>query len=153
MFGLACIIFYFGKHKINSHNDLIEIIDCLRDYSFYEHKGFRNHTYNYYIYLNNYNNKFQITADNIEWRFDKTLFLKRVRIGDTLTMTIPKFKKLKLNDGSKIELFSIKLNGINFLNEDDSISTYNTEAPLYMSGLLFLIAYAIYYKENKKKNE
>jgi hypothetical protein len=92
--------------KVHSKSDLVEISATLRNCSFDEHRGPRYHTYLYYLYLNNYPNTFQISADFVPY-FDKDYFEKTVQSGDTLHVFISRHDYAAIDYQEKVKLFGI----------------------------------------------
>ncbi len=148
--GLFFIGYYIFKGNVNSTKDLIEINGTLKDYSFQDGSGIRNHTHIYYIYLANYKNSFKIPADFLEC-FYKEYFERDARIGDSIILKISQSATEKLNTGKDISLFSIKYKGSEYLIEKLTISKYNSELPLFF-GLAFLIVGTIFWLREKRKN-
>ena len=111
LFGMtACIYFLFTgltKEKITSANDLIEIRGKYLKHSFKDNKGFKNFTHQYYIWLENNSNTFQVKAGYLGI-FDAREFLRNVNQGDDLTFTIPKRLIEKLNSTGNVFLTSIE---------------------------------------------
>jgi len=153
---IAVGIFYIGfnlyKDKVNSISDLKEIRGTLYYYSFTEDKGYRNHTYSYYIYLNEYLKPFQITAD-MAGKFDRVKFENTIKKGDSLKMLISKNDYYKIGSREKTVTFGIENDKKEFLNAEVAISSYNSESIIF--GFVFIIVGSILLyldiKRRKKK--
>lgn len=136
--------------KVHSKSDLVEISATLRNCSFDEHRGPRYHTYLYYLYLNNYPNTFQISADFVPY-FDKDYFEKTVQSGDTLHVFISRHDYAAIDYQEKVKLFGIyKDNTTYYLNCDQVIQKYNDGLQLY-GGLIFIFVGLLLFYFNKDK--
>ena len=135
-------LFFIGhdlyKDKVSSTSDLKEINGTIQNYSFIENRGLKNHTYSYYIYLNEYLTGFQISADFVDW-FDKAKFEKTVKQGDSLRVFISKYDYAKIGSIEKAFAFGIDSKTKEFLNPDNVIREYNSETALVF-GLVFITA-------------
>jgi len=135
--GLFVIGFYLFKDKVKTKDDLIEVKAKLSNFSFHEYKGFRNNSFQYFLYFNDYNNKFQIVADFIDY-FDKEYFERKVRIGDTLRVYLPLTSFNKINNKDKVKIFGLYGRKETFLDCENAIERYNSDFPLW-AGFSFLI--------------
>lgn len=148
--GLFFIGDYLFKDKINSIADLQEVNGTVQDYSFVENRGFRSHTYNYYIFLNEYPNRFQIVADFIP-DFNKANFEYSVRKGDFLKILIAKNENGQNQD---IRLFGIKNRTTEFLSPENAIIDYNSKTILILGIVLSIVGLILlYYDINKRKKK
>jgi hypothetical protein len=147
--GFLFLGWYFLKDKVKSKSDIVEIRGSLRDYSFAENEGLRNHTFSYFLYFNNYNNRFQISADIIDY-FNKKYFEKTIKRGDTLKVCISQKDFKKLNKQGKLNLFGIYDNQTTYLDCNNVIYLYNSTLTLY-SGLIFILVGLVLYYVNKEK--
>jgi len=150
--GLFFIGYYIFKVNVNSTKDLIEIKGTLKDYSFQDGSGIRNHTHSYYIHLDNYKNSFKIPADFFEC-FYKEYFERDARIGDSIILKISQAATEKINTGKDIFLFSIKYKGSEYLVEKLTIVKYNSALPLYFGLAFFILGVILWYREKRKKEE
>lgn len=148
--GLIFVVFYISKDKVNSLTDLIDVQGVVNNYSFEEYHGSRSHTYSYYIYLNEYQNNFQICAEFVD-RFSRSSFEGNVKIGDTLKIKIAKTDSKELGHQSKIIIFGIEnANGV-YMNADQTIKDYNS-ITLLIFGLGFMITGLALLRFDKRKN-
>jgi len=147
--GLIFVCQYFYKDKVCSMSDLVEIAGSVNNYSFQEIRGIKTHTYNYYINLNEYSNRFQISADLADW-FNKSYFEERVRKGDSISIKIANTDYKKINSPDKIFIFGIKDTQGIYMNAEQSIKDYNSKATLYF-GLIFIISGFILLRFPKRK--
>ena len=153
---IAVGIFYIGfnlyKDKVNSISDLKEIRGTVQNYSFIEDKGYRNDTYSYYIYLNEYLKPFQITADMVG-KFDIAKFENTIKRGDSLRILISKNDYFKIGSTEKAVTFGIENDKKEFLNAEVAISSYNNTSIIF--GFVFIIVGSILLyldiKRRKKK--
>ena len=133
-------LFFIGhdlyKDKVNSTSDLKEINGTIQNYSFVENRGLKNHTYNYYIYLNEYLNGFQISADFVDW-FDRTKFEQSLKQGDSLKVFISKYDYAKIGSIEKAVAFGIYSPTNEFMNTENVIREYNSET-VFVFGLVFI---------------
>jgi len=147
--GLFFLGHFVFKDKVTSKSNLIDINATLRSYSFKEHKGLKYKTFVYFLYLDKYQNSFQIIADFIEY-FDERYFERSVKIGDTLRICISQNDFNNINNQDKIKIFGIYKNGETYLDCDNTIKDYNSKSILY-GGLIFIIVGLIIYYFNKSK--
>ena len=135
-------LFFIGhdmyKDKVSSTSDVKEINGTVRNYSFVENRGLKNHTYSYYIYLNEYVNSFQVTADFVDW-FDKTKFEQSVKQGDSLKIFISRYDYTKIGSIDKAVAFGIYSQTKEFMNTKNVIREYNSET-VFVFGLVFIFA-------------
>jgi len=153
--GLFFIGFNLHKDKVKSTSDLKEVKGTVQYYSFIEDKEGRSHTYDYYIYLNEYLKPFQIIADYADW-FDKLKFEQTVKQGDSLKILISKFDYNKIGSREKAIAFGIENDKKEFLNAEIAISKYNDGSIIF--GFVFVLVGLIllYFdikRRKKKKNE
>ena len=135
--GVFCIGFFIFKDKVKTKSDLIEVEAQLSNFSFHEYKGLKNHTYKYFLYFNDYNNRFQIIADFIDY-FDREYFERKVRIGDTLRIYISQNSFDNIRNKEKVKIFGLYGKKETFLDCENAIDRYNSDFPLW-AGLSFLI--------------
>ncbi len=126
------------KDKISSTSDLKEINGTIQNYSFVENRGLRNHTYSYYIYLNEFVNGFQITADFVDW-FDKSKFEQSVKQGDSVKIIVSKYDYAKIGSIEKAIAFGIDSKTKEFLSPENVIREYNSKTTFYF-GFVFVTA-------------
>jgi hypothetical protein len=151
--GLVLVGHYFLEDKVKLKSDLIEISSSLKDFSFSEYKGIKNHLFSYYLYLNSYKNNFQLVADFVNY-FDKNKFEKTVMIGDTLKIEISRKKFSKINQNTKIEIFGIYKNNITYLDCEDTIHQYNSRSDFefYFGIIVTLIGMIALINKSSKLN-
>ena len=149
MVGLFFLGHYLLKDKIKSKLDLIDISSTMSRSSFEEYKGVRMHTYGYYIKLDRFDNRFQVVADFVDY-FNKDSFVKTVKNGDSLKLSISRNDYNHIDNIDKIKIFGISKNGIIYLNSDDTINKYNNDFTL-TGGLIFILVSLIVFYKNKRK--
>lgn len=147
--GLIFLGHYLLKDKVNSKSDLVDITTKLRDFSFDEYKGYRNHTYSYYLYLDGYRNNFQIIADFVDY-FNKDYFERTIKVGDSIRIFISRNDFVNIQNYEKIKVFGIYSKNSVYLDCDNSIYQYNSGLTLY-GGLLFVAVGLILFYTNKDK--
>jgi hypothetical protein len=135
--GIIILHDYYSKEKITSINDLIEINGTLNDYSFTEGSLGRSNNYNYYLKLINYNNNFQIVADNKEF-FHQKEFESNVKPGAFMKIFITKTEFKKLYQVNNITLFGIYDKENYYLDCANTINKYNTNSHFF-AGIGFII--------------
>ncbi len=154
LIGLVFIGHDLYKDKVSSTSDLKAVNGTLRNYSFVENKGFKTHTYRYFIYLNEFLNCFQISADFAE-RFDRTEFEQGVKQGDTLTILITKNDYAKIGSIEKVSVFGIDSKTKEFLNPIGVVREYNSQTTsafgiVFVSTGLLLLYFDIKRRRKKK---
>lgn len=147
--GLFFLGHYLLKDKVNSKSDLVDISTKLRDFSFEEYKGYRNHTYSYYLHLNGYRNDFQIIADYVD-NFNKDYFERSVKIGDSIRICVSRNDFAAIQNKEKIKVFGIYSKNAIYLDCDNSIYQYNSGLTLN-GGLIFFAVGLILFYSNKDK--
>ncbi len=147
--GLIFLGHYLLKDKVNSKSDLFDITTKLRDFSFDEYNGNRNHTYSYYLYLDGYRNNFQIIADFVDY-FNKDYFERTIKVGDSIRIFISRNDFANIQNNDKIKVFGIYSKNSVYLHCDNSIDQYNSRLTLY-GGLIFVVVGLILFYTNKDK--
>ena len=150
--GLFFIGLNLNKDKVNSTSDLKEIKGTVQYYSFIEEKEGRNHTYSYYIYLNEYIKPFQITADIVDW-FDKVKFEHSVKQGDSLKMLISKYEYTKIGSREKAIVFGIENDKKEFLNAEIAIREYNSNVTVFFGFAFVTVGLILFYKDIKRRKK
>ena len=150
--GLFFIGLNLNKDKVNSTSDLKEIKGTVQYYSFIEEKEGRNHTYSYYIYLNEYIKPFQITADIVDW-FDKVKFEHSVKQGDSLKMLISKYDYNKIGSKEKAITFGIENDKKEFLNAENAIREYNSNVALSFGFAFVIVGLILLYLDIKRRKK
>ena len=137
--GVLVFVFEFTKPSINSDADLINIEGTLSHYSFEQYFELKNEKTEYYLWLNEYPCKFQISAD-FEPFFYKSGFENEINPGDKISILIPLVSQIDLSNSQEtVRLFSINKYSTNYLNKNDALKAYNS----HMLKLLGLIALVI----------
>jgi len=104
--GLLFIIYYLNRDKIQSKSDLVEISANMKDYSFAENRSIRRHTFQYYVFLHGFNNRFQIIADFVPL-FNKEAFEQNIQSYEIITVYISKKDFRSLNKRYNVRVFGI----------------------------------------------
>ena len=147
--GLIFLGHFLLKEKIDSKSDLVDVKATLRDFSFGEYHGYGRHIQSYYLFLDRYNNKFQIAADFVDY-FDKEFFMRTVKIGDTLRICVSSNDFSKREDTEKVEIFGIYKKNLTYLACENAIIEYNSKLTLY-SGLILIFVGLILFFINRDK--
>ena len=124
---------------MKSAHDLSVINGQLLSYSF--HDGQRG-WHNYLVQLAEYPTAFKIPADFLDC-FQKSTFQSDMKSGDMLWVSVPKECEKSLNSDGRLFVFSIRTTSTTYLDERDTIKEYNSDFPLMMSVLFFLIGAAL----------
>ena len=135
--GLLFFLHFVTKPKVKSESDLYHISGQLSNYSFKDSKGARATGHQYYIWLDNYSNTFQIKADYLGF-FKQKDFEKRVSQKQILNLTIPNELRSKLNTNEKIFIFSVDTDSENFLDTQKTLDKENNNFEIY-AGLSFFL--------------
>jgi hypothetical protein len=138
--GFTFLIIFITKDKVYSKSDLIEISASLRNYSFTEFEGYRNHTYSYYLYLDGYRNTFQIIADFVDY-FDNSKFEQIMKPGDLTNVEITRKDFEKLRNQKKIKVFGLSAKNEIFLSPKDSIRQYNSQLLLFVFTAFIIVGF------------
>jgi len=145
--GIFFLYHQTQRPKVKSENDLIYIDGKIKDYSFAYQSG-RSTSKIFYIWIEGYKCKFQIIADYISY-FEKSKFEENKKLGDSLSISIPKENETELYKNEKIIAMSINDNKNIYLSEKDTIAEENKHFDIY-AGIGFLILGGIVYILSKK---
>lgn len=159
LFGFLAFIYFLytglTRDKINTDNDLTEIKGTYLRYSFKDNTGFRNFTHQYYIWIKEYSNAFQIKADYLRI-FDRQEFTTNIRLGDSLNLTIPKRLYETLNSGNKVLVTSIEKQGKIYLNKNEVLEIENdlatSKSDYYLGTMYFVAGLFLYFKRRLNAN-
>jgi hypothetical protein len=142
--GLFFLYHHLTRDTLKSDNDLVQINGPVKDYSFADKQRGLRTTHEYYVWLDNYENAFQIKADFLDY-FKKNEFKAQVRKGDSILLTIPKQKTIYLNAGAEnIYVLSIDHQNKNYLDKTKTMKTENSGFDLYATAFFLLIGTAYY---------
>lgn len=134
------ITVHFFTNDINSTDDLTEISGRLSYYSFdkIRHRKGLTYYYDYSIKLENYQSMFKIKESHIS-EFNKVDFETHVRRGDWVILTIPNSDVDELNFKAEINITSIKVGSLTYLEAKRVIAKgKNPIQLLYALGFLIL---------------
>lgn len=125
LFGVTAFIYFLynglTREKIESENDLTEVHGKFLNYSFKDNMGYRRKGYEYYIWIDSYQNAFQIKADYLGI-FKGVEFINNIRRGDNIQFTIPKFQTNKLNSDENVFVTSIRVKRRTYLSKDKTLA-------------------------------
>jgi len=155
VFGPFTYLLFTGltREKLASNKDLIEIKGTYLRHSFKDKTSYKNLSHEYYFWIKNYENTFQIKADYLRV-FNKQDFLTNVKNGDYLILTIPKRLKEKLNSEDIIFVTSIEINRLAYLDKNKVLEIEKTLAEShddYFLAIIYLIVGLFIYFRNRKK--
>ena len=137
-----CYFLYLGLNRehISGTSDLVSIEGTYERHSFLDKSGYKSQTHQYYIWIVGYGNPFQIKADYLSI-FNKVAFEHRVRKGDRIKITYPKFHQPRINTENTVFLTSVRVNDYTYLNKTDTLSLeqghFQSNSDYYI-GLMFL---------------
>lgn len=138
LIGFFFLYQIISREKIYSKFDLVEIKSCLRDYSFKEKKRIlKSDEYYYYVYLEKYNNTFEI-PENFVRHFDRKGFEELVMKGDSIKIEVSRKSFEEINIKKFVEVFDISNKDTAFLNDKDSIEQHNSQTKNF-AAVFFLI--------------
>jgi hypothetical protein len=154
--GLCAFIYFLytglTKEKITSGNNLTEIKGIYQRHSFKDNSGFKNFTNQYYIWTANYKNAFQIKANYLRL-FNADEFATNIKVGDSITFTIPKTLIDKLNSEGNVFVTSIETKGTTYIDKNKVLeyekhwADKNTD---YFFAFAFLIVGLVVYFKRRK---
>jgi len=154
-FGLLCgivALIYFSyqglaREKIKSKDDLTDVQGNFLNYSFRDNTGYKSQGHQYYIWIDGYQNPFQIKADYLGI-FKGIEFITTVRRGDNVQFTIPKFQANKLNSDEHVFVTSIKVKRSTYLSMDKTLEIEKAIAASYadffLAGGFFIVGLVVY---------
>jgi hypothetical protein len=158
IFGIIAFVYFINdgiKKETNaSETELKTINGCLKDYKFINNSGSRGQGNDYSIWLDNYKNPFQISADFLKV-FQRRNFLLNTSIGDSVILTIPNKQIDRLNSAESVTLMSIKSKGKVYLNEFNTleIEKHNADSKgEFLLAFIFLIGGLAKYWYNERNN-
>ncbi|MFY7668189.1 MAG: hypothetical protein ACOVQG_05565 [Crocinitomicaceae bacterium] len=128
--GLVTFFLYFQTPEYKEM-DLIDVEGCLNSYKYYDNSYSRIPS-GATITLKKSKVKYAITEENNLRFFRKKKFEESVRVGDSLTLSVP--KDLLLNKSSKIPAYEIKKGKSFYLNKKDSLSGNQSTREFYFWG-------------------
>ena len=122
--GIGAFIYFIhdgiAKETTISKAELTTISGCLKDYKFINNSGSKGQGRDYSIWLDNYKNPFQISADFLKV-FQRENFLLNTNMGDSVIVTFPKKQIDRLNSAECVTLMSIQSKGKVYLSENDTL--------------------------------
>jgi hypothetical protein len=156
LFGVTAFIYFtysgLTRDKIESKDDLTELKGKFVRYSFTDGTGFKGNGQEYYFWLDNYQNAFQIPADYLRV-FRGREFVSAIKSGDDIALTIPKSKANKLNSPDEnVFVTSIRVKWSTYLNKEEVLKIEKelaTSYAEYIIGTLYLIAGVVIYFRNR----
>ncbi len=141
---IASLYFLYSgitREKILLHSDLITVKGNYITHSFKDETGYRRNGHEYYIWIKQSTNPFQIKADYLDI-FNDAAFISTVRVDDKIEFTIPKRLENKLGSNENIFVTSIEVNGTKYLSQNETISRekrINDSNTEYLLAGMFLI--------------
>ncbi len=152
-----CYFMYQGINRdfINSKKSLTSVEGKYIRHTFLDNAGLKNMGHEYYIWIEEYSNKFQIPA-NYLGAFQKTLFEQQVRKGDKISISYAKTQNDKINSNGDVFLTSVRVNGFTYLNKNDilkieaKLSKSNSD---YYIGLMYLATSLVVFVRHKIKRK
>ena len=133
---------------------MFDIRSTYSKHSFLENAGYRGIGKEYYIWLQDYSNPFQIRADYVAG-FDKDLFELKVKEGDKIKLSVTNKDKSRLNSTENIPITSVSVNGRTYLEKDTVMKVENSfyhRNLEYLVGLFWLVCgLGVFIRERIKK--
>ena len=153
LIGFFFLYQVISREKIYSKHDLVEIKTCLKDYSLTEIKKFlKSDVYYYYVYVDKYNNTFEI-PDNFVRHFDRNNFENFAKRGDSIKIEISRKSFEELNSRKFIELYGISNSERTFLKDKDSIEQHNGPGKNFAAAFFFIVGIIILAVNLSKESE
>jgi hypothetical protein len=154
LFGIIAFIYFFytglTRERINSEGDLMEVEGIFVNNSFKDNTGHRRNGHEYYIWIDNYQNPFQIKADYLNV-FKGVEFISTVRPGDQIQFTIPKFMESKLNSDYNVFVTSIKVKRRTYLSKERTLeiekSIMSLYADFFLAGFFLIVGLIVYIRK------
>jgi hypothetical protein len=152
LFGIIAFMYFsyqgLTREKIESKDDLTEVQGKFLNYSFKDDVGYKRQGHQYYIWIDNYRNPFQVKADYLGI-FKGAEFLKTVKQGDNIKFTIPKFQINKLNTNKSVFVTSVTVKRSTYLSKEETFEIEKGVATLYGDFLLafgfLLVGLVVYF--------
>jgi hypothetical protein len=154
LFGVIAFVYFLytelTRVKIESEGDLTEVHGKFLNYSFKDNTGYKRQGHEYYIWIDSYQNAFQIKADYLGI-FKGAEFITTVRPKDKIQFTIPKFQTNKLNTDENVLVTSIKVNRSTYLSKDKTLEIEKRIASSYtdfvLAGLFLIVGLVVYIRK------
>ncbi len=154
LFGITAFVYFLytglTREKIESEDDLTEVNGKFLNYSFKDNTGHKRLGHEYYIWIDSYQNAFQIKADYLGI-FKGIGFINNVRPGDNIEFTIPKFLTKKLNSGENVFVTSVKVKRLTYLSKDKTLEIENELATSYsdffLAGGFLIVGLVVYIRK------
>jgi hypothetical protein len=154
LFGVTAFIYFLytglTREKIKSEDDLTEVHGKFLNYSFKDNTGRRRQGHEYYIWIDSYQNAFQIKADYLGI-FKGVEFITTVRRGDDIQFTIPKFQTNKLNSDENVFVTSIKVKRTTYLSKDKTLEiekgVASSYADFFLAGGFLVVGLVVYIRK------
>jgi hypothetical protein len=151
LMGVIAFIYFsyqgLTREKIESENDLTEVTGKLLRYSFKDNTGHKRQGHQYYIWIDGYQNAFQVKADYLGV-FKGMEFMTTVRPGDNIIFTIPKYQVKKLNSDDNVIVTSIRVRRTTYLRKDNVLEIENgistSYAEFLLAGFFLIIGLIVY---------
>ena len=148
--AIVTLIEFFLKDDVKSEKDLIILTGQVSNYSFKDISKGNRMLHEYYIWINNYSNTFQIKADYIKY-FRTIDFENKVLSSKTIQFTIPKYQIKELNIKEKnIYIMSIDVGYNNYLDKNKTIDIEKSIIDIFVS-IGFIIVGLLWYFLRKYK--
>ena len=154
LFGVIAFFYFLytglTREKIKSEDDLTEVHGKFSDYSFKDNAGHKRQGHEYYIWIDGYQNAFQIKADYLGI-FKGIEFITTVRRGDDIQFTIPKFLTNKLNSDENVFVTSIKVKRTTYLSKDKTLEiekgVASSYADFFLAGGFLIVGLVVYIRK------
>ncbi|MEQ9219873.1 MAG: hypothetical protein RLO17_17595 [Cyclobacteriaceae bacterium] len=150
--GVYFIVEHLTHERPISTADLIDLNGKVSHYSFQDYTGWKKMGKQYYVYLDEYPNKFQISANYLGF-FNKARFELNFKSGERIKLTIPKYQEHLIGTEDAVFLTSFSINGSQYLSKKETLE-FEKESESsnsdYILGTVFIALGTLEYFFNDK---
>jgi hypothetical protein len=153
--GIYFIIEHKTRERPESTEDLINLNGKIIDYSFKDNTGRRKQGREYYIFLNEYPNKFQIKADYLRY-FNKEIFENNFKSGRKVNLSFPKHQEHLIGTNEAVFLTSLSINSYEYLSREQTLefekSSKSSNSSYYLGIVFIILGILVFLLHDKLKN-
>ncbi len=118
--GIYFIIEHLTHERPLSTADLVDLNGKVSHYSFQDKTGWKKMGKQYYVFLDEFPNKFQISANYLRF-FNKSLFEQSFKPGNRIKLSIPKYQEHLVGTEEPIFLTSFSISGHEYLSKKETL--------------------------------
>lgn len=153
--GIYFIVEHGTRERPESTKDLFDLNGSILEYSFKDNAGWRGTGHQYYLFLDEYPNKFQVKADYLRY-FNKLQFEQNFKPGNQVKLSVFGNQEHLIGTEEAVFLTSLSVNGFEYLSKKEAIKFEMSSAASnsdYILGIVFIllgILVFVFYERIKK---